>query len=110
MRRILEILFFLNILLFQVTCSSSSAQKVELAQMRPSFLRTFGVGPLRLENLVLAREKARKQKEFIMHEMDEFKQQEEEEKSRRFYSERLMPLVHGGGRTSFMRDFYSGRY
>jgi hypothetical protein len=108
MRRILEILLLLNTILFQVT--SSTATKVELAQMRPSFLRTFGVGPLRLENLVLAREKARKQKEFIMHEMDEFKQQEEEEKSRRFYSERLMPLVYGGGRTSFMRDFYSGRY
>jgi hypothetical protein len=108
MRRILEILLFLNTILFQVT--SSTATKVELAQMRPNFLRTFGVGPLRLENLVLAREKARKQKEFIMHEMDEFKQQEEEEKSRRFYSERLMPLVYGGGRTSFMRDFYSGRY
>jgi len=35
----------------------------------------------------------RKQKEFIMHEMDEFKAQEEEEKSRRFYSERLIEQV-----------------
>jgi hypothetical protein len=108
MRQILKILLILNIIFF---VSFSSGKKVEEKKKRMKLFRTFGVGPLRLENLMFAREKARKQKEFIMHEMDEFKTQEEEEKSRRLYRERFMPLlIYGGGRTSFMTDFYSGRF